>query len=162
MAITSIIRFACFRLLRIIRFSIAWYHKHYCAKAYVGATVEEEKGAGSTGGLPKRFKRARRQGGRQGPGNPNSRESSDNNLGPALAHAVPRTLPTGFDESVPTDRSQFCQVSYLTPGVASFPLSAAWSPVPELTKDIERRLYYNREDLQLSDGFALQIMHQEE
>ncbi|EJK68169.1 hypothetical protein THAOC_10675 [Thalassiosira oceanica] len=33
-AIASIIRFACFRLLRIIRFSIAWYHKHYCAKAY--------------------------------------------------------------------------------------------------------------------------------
>ncbi|EJK67887.1 hypothetical protein THAOC_11011 [Thalassiosira oceanica] len=33
-AIASIIRFACFRLLRFIRFSIAWYHKHYCAKAY--------------------------------------------------------------------------------------------------------------------------------
>ncbi|EJK45203.1 hypothetical protein THAOC_36191, partial [Thalassiosira oceanica] len=39
-AIASIIRFACFRLLRVIRFSIAWYHKHYyCAKAYCGVVV---------------------------------------------------------------------------------------------------------------------------
>ncbi|EJK68261.1 hypothetical protein THAOC_10578 [Thalassiosira oceanica] len=34
-AIASIFRFAYFCLLQIIRFSIAWYHKHYCAKAYI-------------------------------------------------------------------------------------------------------------------------------
>ncbi|EJK67123.1 hypothetical protein THAOC_11884, partial [Thalassiosira oceanica] len=38
-AIASIIPFACFRLLRIIRFSIAWYHKHYCAKAYPSTRI---------------------------------------------------------------------------------------------------------------------------
>ncbi|EJK60696.1 hypothetical protein THAOC_18898 [Thalassiosira oceanica] len=44
-AIASIIPFACFRLLRIIRFSIAWYHKHYCAKAYGGAATRHFTGS---------------------------------------------------------------------------------------------------------------------
>ncbi|EJK48847.1 hypothetical protein THAOC_32322 [Thalassiosira oceanica] len=125
---------------------------------HIGAPFEEEKGAGSTGAYQSDLKE-------QGDREPDRTQAIQ------IAESLLSTIsakPALCREPCLQGVLRLCRqigsdsVKYpCTPGVASVPLSAASTPVPELTKDLGRRLY-DREDLRLSDGFALQITHQEE
>ncbi|EJK56194.1 hypothetical protein THAOC_23969 [Thalassiosira oceanica] len=122
---------------------------------HIGAPFEEEKGAGSTGAYQSDLKE---QGDRE----------SDRTQAIQIAESLLSAKPALCREPCLQGLLRLCRqigsdyVKYpCTPGVASVPLSAASTPVPELTKDLGRRLY-DGEDLRLSDGFALQITHQEE